>query len=245
MLGERTDNHLNASVDVCYGSCGSGKWLHEMAHEFPKSKYHGVDVSSYMVEKLSRHPHPNIDVTLGDVLDRLPFEDDMFDYIHQSSMLLAIPQSKWPGVIAELRRVLKPDGHIDLLEAEIFPPESPTPRSAKFAETIMTILSARDLDAAISIHLEDILEKVSGFKNIERSSAQTPIGWDGEVGNLMRTSIKAGYMAAPEFLCAVLGISVGNWEALLDGVLDDYADGQSTVMWHRTCGQKGTVTNSD
>ena len=48
------------------------------------------------------------------LLDGLPFEDDSFDFVFQRLLVGAIPKNKWPFIINELTRVLKPDGYLEV-----------------------------------------------------------------------------------------------------------------------------------
>ncbi|KAI8808815.1 hypothetical protein BJ742DRAFT_261191 [Cladochytrium replicatum] len=52
----------------------------------------------------------------GNVMQRTPFEDNIFDYVHQQYLVLGLPEAAWPAVIFELCRVLKPGGYLDLVD---------------------------------------------------------------------------------------------------------------------------------
>ncbi|KAI8803287.1 hypothetical protein BJ742DRAFT_830045 [Cladochytrium replicatum] len=41
----------------------------------------------------------------GNVLEKLPFGDNTFDYVHQELLAFGIPEAKWPLVISEIDRV--------------------------------------------------------------------------------------------------------------------------------------------
>lgn len=72
---------LEKGIKVLDVGCGSGRWILEMARDFPNSTFIGVDVSNVF-------PSPdkipsNASFVEGNVLHGLPFADDTFDYVYQ------------------------------------------------------------------------------------------------------------------------------------------------------------------
>jgi len=55
---------------------------------------------------------PNSETLIHSIEEKLPFEDNSFDRIVSNNVLYTIERSKWPFVISEIRRVLKPNGTI-------------------------------------------------------------------------------------------------------------------------------------
>ncbi|CAG8587405.1 18475_t:CDS:2 [Dentiscutata erythropus] len=75
----------------------------------------------------------NTEIIKGNVLERLPFDDNTFDYVFQRTLYVGIPENKWPSVINELIRVLKPDGYLELLESD-FKPNNMGPATTKITD---------------------------------------------------------------------------------------------------------------
>lgn len=105
---------LKEGIKVLDSGCGPGVWALEMAKEFPKSSFHGVDMTAH---EFTKEKLPNFEFTVGNLLEGLPFEDNTFDYVYQRLLFLGLNDEGWTKVISELLRVLKPGGYIELLEA--------------------------------------------------------------------------------------------------------------------------------
>lgn len=62
---------------------------------------------------------PNLDFYQVNVIDaKLPFEDNQFDFVMQRLVTASFTVSDWKNVLAELVRVTKPGGYIQLLEID-------------------------------------------------------------------------------------------------------------------------------
>lgn len=62
---------------------------------------------------------PNLDFYQVNVIDaKLPFEDNHFDFVMQRLVTASFTVSDWKNVMAELVRVTKPGGYIQLLEID-------------------------------------------------------------------------------------------------------------------------------
>src|ERR1700736_6514254 len=75
---------------------------------------------------------------------QLPFADNSFDFVRIANLTLAIPQKDWRHVLSEVRRILAPEGRLELIDDQMLFPyeESPPPmvswrppRSQKFASS--------------------------------------------------------------------------------------------------------------
>ncbi|RKP12584.1 S-adenosyl-L-methionine-dependent methyltransferase [Piptocephalis cylindrospora] len=94
---------------------GNGIWLLEMANEFPEAQCVGVDFApTFPTEILP----PNCTFFLGNVLERLPFQDNTFEYTHERFLGLGVQRNQWPWVLAELMRVTRPGGWVEVMEMD-------------------------------------------------------------------------------------------------------------------------------
>lgn len=96
---------------INYFRTGAGSWTLDMAASYPKAKFIGVDISPV---RLGLYKPKNVEFMKANVLEHLPFDDNTFDYIFQRLLIFAIPAKKWPSVINELVRVLKPGGYLEV-----------------------------------------------------------------------------------------------------------------------------------
>ncbi len=104
-------NNLHSVLDV---GCGTGRWVTEMAQEFPATQVVGLDIQHPI---LHIQQPANTLFLLGDILKGLPFANQSFDFVHQRLLVAAIPAANWRSVILELMRVTRSGGWIELVEA--------------------------------------------------------------------------------------------------------------------------------
>ena len=102
--------------DFLFQRCGVGSWSFDMATEYPNAKITGIDISPI---RPSQVKPDNFTFIQANILDGLPFEDNTFDYVFQRLLFAAITRDKWPFVINELTRVLKPGGYLEVKNAGI------------------------------------------------------------------------------------------------------------------------------
>jgi ubiquinone/menaquinone biosynthesis C-methylase UbiE len=75
------------------------------------AKVVGIDSSAEGV-KIHKMKLPSSQVMVGDITQRLPFDDNYFDKIYSNNVVYTIPESKRGFLFSELHRVLKPGGII-------------------------------------------------------------------------------------------------------------------------------------
>lgn len=96
--------------------CGSGRWILEMAADYPNSTFIGLDAADvFPKEDLP----PNCSFMMADVLNGLPFEDETFAFVFQRFLVYAFTPKDWETDIKELIRVTKPGGWVELFEAYV------------------------------------------------------------------------------------------------------------------------------
>ena len=69
----------------------------------------GIDFST---EGVRRHKEkdPAAEILLGDVSQKLPFQDSVFDKVYSNNVIYTIDPLKRPAIFNEVMRILKPDG---------------------------------------------------------------------------------------------------------------------------------------
>lgn len=107
---------LPPSARVLDAGCGIG----DHAIRLAKHGYRcvGIDISELILQRArARAAASGVESQLSfecHAMEELPFEPDSFDAIHCRGALMHIPN--WEGALRNLIRVLKPGGHIVLLE---------------------------------------------------------------------------------------------------------------------------------
>ncbi|KAG6879313.1 hypothetical protein C0992_003640 [Termitomyces sp. T32_za158] len=88
-------------LDLC---TGSGKWVMEMASEFPHVQFRGIDI----VPIATRYPLPNVQFEIHDVNTPWRWRTASVDMVHARSVSMAVLD--YAAVLQEVGRVLRPNG---------------------------------------------------------------------------------------------------------------------------------------
>ena len=97
---------------------GDGTWLVEVAAEYPTATLVGTDINPAHFTRLPTLP-PNLSFAQQSILDDWPAAyASSFDLVHQRYCLAMFRPEASAGVVARLLRLAKPDGFVQLVEAE-------------------------------------------------------------------------------------------------------------------------------
>ncbi|KAJ3038434.1 hypothetical protein HDV00_000622 [Rhizophlyctis rosea] len=145
--------------------CGSGIWCFEIATEFPQCHVTGLDISP--VQPGTVKPR-NVTFMESDLTNLpLPFEDASFDYIHMRFLIFGLRTEFWPVLIAELTRIVKPGGYIELME--LANPTMPGPTKVLNLCAIMSqATSSRGCDLTIQQKLFPYLSSQPSLTAVEQ-----------------------------------------------------------------------------
>ncbi len=95
---------------VLDAGCGEGQLLKKMFQKNTKNKYYGIDLTQEALDQATKRcPEAKF---INSDLSKISFEDDFFDFIVCTETLEHVDEYK--KVIDELKRVLKPGGHLVL-----------------------------------------------------------------------------------------------------------------------------------
>ncbi|KAI9496042.1 S-adenosyl-L-methionine-dependent methyltransferase [Zychaea mexicana] len=166
----KSDMHdqLKKGIRVLDVGCGPGWWTLDMAALYPNSQFIGIDMADVFVTKDLPSNVTFKQMNAGTGLD---FEDASFDFVFQRFLVMGLSVDQYSSSVAEIKRVLKPEGAIEILEL-INDYSNPSPAFARIG------LWSR------SIFLSSVLEN-AGFHNIKDVNYDVPIGpWGGEPGEM-------------------------------------------------------------
>ncbi|KAI7889030.1 S-adenosyl-L-methionine-dependent methyltransferase [Mucor mucedo] len=141
--------------------CGSGTWLLDMATEYPNVQFTGIDQISSIPQDIRPS---NIDFSVQDVLCGLSFEDNSFDFVQMRLFSMTFDRAYWVQALAEVYRVLKPGGYIQLLEPRYDDTGDEFVRD--YSTKVVSILNANDQDPNICENLTPLLEN-NGYTPVE------------------------------------------------------------------------------
>src|SRR5579884_2975353 len=176
---------------------GTGQWGFEVGHQFPGALVVGFDLVRGKPGAPPRYRHVR-----GNLLQGLPFQDGVFDFVHQRFLMAGIPVEAWPGAVRELVRVTRPGGWVELVE-------NPTrllgagPATERLFDLLLELaaLLSLDTEGVVFRSLDGYLCQ-AGLEEITRLEMELPVGeWGGRVGSLLVTDFRTGCTR----LCEVLG----------------------------------------
>ncbi|CAG8771491.1 16480_t:CDS:2, partial [Cetraspora pellucida] len=181
--------------------CGAGSWSFDMA-----STYHLVEVIGLDMSPLQpTHIKPkNFKFVKANALEGLPFNDNTFDFVFQRYMFTGCTKEKWPYLINEIVRVLKPGGFLELSEpSKMF---DLGPATQRLFNSQIELLDRRGLDSDIFQKLEDYLQNQGQLENIKKEIKQCYHGVKSENIKLSKVIVDNMVTAYESFKPALLEI---------------------------------------
>ncbi|MGE5268305.1 MAG: class I SAM-dependent methyltransferase [Thiohalocapsa sp.] len=98
--------------------CGTGAFLREVKRNYPRLAVTGLDLSAPYLGVARRRLRPWSRVTLVEAMaEAMPFGDAEFDVVSCIYLLHELPSAIRRAVVAEIRRVLKPNGTVILVDS--------------------------------------------------------------------------------------------------------------------------------
>lgn len=101
-------------------ACGPGGWVLDVAFAHPKMDVAGVDVSNLMIRYANARAVsqriPNASFGVMDLAQPLDFSDNSFDLVNARFLVGVLHRDKWPALISECTRILRPGGILRLTE---------------------------------------------------------------------------------------------------------------------------------
>lgn len=206
-------NHLapiaspKAILDV--GS-GTGRWVVEMAQEFPQAHVTGIDIHP----TIPPNTPPTVQFIQQDILKGLPFPSRNFDYLHARLLVAAVPANAWPALLREYVRVTRPGGWIELFEGgTTF--LNPGPLTQQFLAWWQQFSKQKGINAALMEHLPNLMHKLD-LRNIHTKVLHVPVGkWGGRAGAMLLANLVSGWGGLKPLFVSQIGVD----ETLFDNTL--------------------------
>ncbi len=224
---------LRTGSKVLDVGCGTGIWGREIARAYPQTQ-----ILDFDLEEVPRPiPAPrNTQFVRGNLLTGLPFAAQSFDYVHQRSLVAAIPLASWPWVVAELSRVTTPQGWVELIEmGTTFHRAGPATR--QFLQWWSAISASRGIDASYMSQL-GLLLKHAGLCNIRAETRTLPVGeWGGRIGNLLAQDLLAGWPSVRPLAHTLLGVPPGAFNEVIGQLEGEWNHLQTSYELYLVCGQ--------
>lgn len=155
---------------------GTGLMFEKIVAANASGRNVGVDLTPAMLEqaraRLQRTGAKNYELRVGDAY-ALDFPDAQFDLLVNNYMFDLLPEADFPRVLAEFRRVLKPDGRLLLINMT-----RPAHWYDGFWEWVYRV-SPKTMTGCRGVVLSDAL-RAQGFQNIEREYL-SQLGFPSEI----------------------------------------------------------------
>lgn len=176
---------MNGNAKVLDLGCGTGRWLLDMAEDYPDSTFVGVDISPFFPD--SNETPPNVGFLQCNVNDGLPFPDSTFDFVCQRNMITSVTINEWENFVKEMIRVVKPGGYIEMFEMELIN-ENSSPEFKCIEDLIELGLESTGIVPHLQRSIPSILESIPNLKDIRNETISIPVGnWGGKIGEMMST----------------------------------------------------------
>lgn len=108
-VGSSLSSH-HARLDF---GCGCGRVLRWLADPSPDVLLYGCDVDAESIAWVDEHL-PHVRATVNDGLPPLPYDADSFDLVFNHSVFTHIPEDYQDAWLAELSRIVRPEGIVVL-----------------------------------------------------------------------------------------------------------------------------------
>lgn len=191
--------------------CGSGRWVREMASEFPGARVVGLDITPPVesspgvsgVYATASGRERSYAYVQHNALEPLTFAPASFDLTHMRQMMRVLPVAAWPKVVGEMARVTAPGGWIELVEEDFV--RNGGPALDTIQRWAFQTMLPQGLDPRRSSQLADLLHTLA-LNDIQTHTVELPVGpHGGRFGELMGND----YLARVEGLRArVIGARV-------------------------------------
>jgi SAM-dependent methyltransferase len=213
---------------------GTGQWAYELCAELP-----GALVVGYDLAASKPNAPPNYAPVRGNLLQGLPFPDGAFDYVHQRLLISGVPVREWRPVVADLVRVTRPGGWIELVESMPgMEPEGPATR--RLYDLLRQLGRSAGLDTLG--HVFGSLERylvLAGVESTQDRILPLPIGeWAGSVGSWMACEYRALFTRLAGIFQASYGLPEAECLRLVVAMLGEFEQLQPTVSYRYAFGRR-------
>jgi SAM-dependent methyltransferase len=213
---------------------GSGQWAYDLCEKLKETTVIGLDLES------SSRPWPErYRFVRGNLLQGLPFTDNRFDFTHQRLLMSGVPVRSWAAVVADLVRVTRPGGWIELVEGMPWIDQA-GPATERLCDLLCQLARLRGLDST-GIVFRSVGRYLggAGATEVHVEKFVVPIGsWAGQTGVLMATQYRAMFTRLSPAFRAALGVSDEESHELISSMSDEWNGHRSFYSMTVAVGRK-------
>ncbi|KAI9279882.1 S-adenosyl-L-methionine-dependent methyltransferase [Sporodiniella umbellata] len=155
---------FEGGISILDVGCGSGVWMADMSSEYPNCTYHGCDIidAPVIIQKLA-----HLNFSYGNVIQKLPYEDNTFDFVRMGLFVWALRANEWPIAIKEVIRVVKPGGIVQFVDVTPLLPKDKNSTCYRTTEAIINFATERGQNPNIAYELEGLVSEHSNVKVVQ------------------------------------------------------------------------------
>ncbi|CAG8577322.1 2414_t:CDS:2, partial [Scutellospora calospora] len=205
----------------------------KVSPEYPNTAFYGAD-------SITPNSNGNITYIECNLLEKLPFPDEEFDYIFSRDYVNFFKNDGFHGFLSEVIRILKPGGWFEVAFSarQILDggPAFPLWNSAW-----LSWFKSNNINNDFMLHLEDYLQKTQKFECIEHQTAKFFLGkGNNEMGEFAEDFFFHVLKNLKVHLLPYLGISNNAYDDLVKEIEIDLKSGKSKPYncYHRIFGKK-------
>ncbi|RIB26834.1 S-adenosyl-L-methionine-dependent methyltransferase [Gigaspora rosea] len=175
---------LETGAKVLDFGCGTATWLIDLSSQYPNSSFFGVEKPTPVFHSFTPPIPSRVSLQYCDILSRLPFEDETFDFIYVRFMAFEIPDNKFKDLINELTRILKIDGYLEIMDTNAQASNEGI-ETQEFMSSVRSYYKSIGMNPLITESLEPLLRSNSHLTSITTEKQCYPIGnWDDPIGEI-------------------------------------------------------------
>ncbi|RIA85883.1 S-adenosyl-L-methionine-dependent methyltransferase [Glomus cerebriforme] len=232
-IEELLDSHGSTILDI---GCGPATWTLEVATEYPRSRFTGIDIAP--TYPIHTKPH-NVEFLQANILTGLPYADNTFDYVFCRFMIFAFTLEDWKLAIKEICRVCKVGGYIEFMEKDIlFWNEGNFTRRARLwlAEELR---KKKNVEIVISPKIQQFISETKHFPIIYHAERSVPIGeWGGNLGKCYEYNYKWGAKNLKNAIIKDCGNGDADWDMIVDKCVKELSENHGYDKVHRIWARK-------
>ncbi|KAG8789153.1 hypothetical protein FRC12_013818 [Ceratobasidium sp. 428] len=144
---------LNKNSQALDSDVGSSSWITGLVKEIPGINVQGINIEDNL---FPRGLPGNVKLYRMSVLDIPLSWTNKFDLVHQCGFVLGLRHEEWPVALAQLCRITKPGGYIQLLDGNLSRARNVGPTNRMQNAMLSELCHRRRLVLNVTDHLSDI-----------------------------------------------------------------------------------------
>ncbi|KAI7849499.1 S-adenosyl-L-methionine-dependent methyltransferase [Circinella umbellata] len=206
---EHIPTSLNEGAKVLDLGCGNGTWSLDFATEYPSAECIGVDMIDVFPQEIKP---PNVNFKVANVFEGLPFPDNSFDFVYVRLMLVAMKADQWEPMWHEVRRILKPGGCVQSVEAGML--EKGNEFVNKAGKAFIDMMYERNQEPFVSKKMDKIMARCD-FDILHYELKDIFLGKPDPVSREFVHDICTIFTHAEPILSKALDVPTSDWPAFV------------------------------